>query len=72
MDPHVVLADMYIRGSLARSKAFSALPDAPVLPIAERRSHGARVRLAWAAVVSVRRSAVRPRRALPVVDCACS
>ena len=36
MDPHVFLTDRFVR-SLDGLTAFSALPDAPVLPVKPRR-----------------------------------
>lgn len=37
MDPHVVLAEHYMRSSLPDDLAHSALPDAPVQPYAPKR-----------------------------------
>lgn len=38
MNTHLVLADLYVRNTQAGSLAFSALPNAPVLPVDDRGS----------------------------------
>lgn len=39
MTPMLLLADLYSKGSLHRA-AYSAMPDAPVLPVTRRRRLG--------------------------------
>ena len=61
MNTHLVLADLYVRNTQAGSLAFSALPNAPVLPVDDR---GSIIRRALRGLESARSrsSAVRGRR----------
>jgi hypothetical protein len=69
MEAHVVLADSYVRNSHAGATAFSALPDAPVLPTTDRRSVHRRIRARLAALAHRRPSADRLVTSRPVADC---
>jgi hypothetical protein len=51
-----VIADLYTRGSLAGATAFSALPNAPVLPVIDRRLVSRRIRVRLGAVARRRGS----------------
>ena len=69
MEAYVVLADLYVRNSLAGATAFSALPNAPVLPTRARRSVASRIRLRSRALARRRPSANGLVATRPTVEC---
>jgi len=67
MEPFFTAADLFVRNGLRTTRAYSALPDAPVQPYTERRTRNRRA----AAFIrqSIRRPVVGSRRARYSTEC---